>query len=208
MCSSTVEIRSATTAALAAVACGPRQAADRRADRLDRRRPRKALAVGERDAARRHRLARTEPARPAGCGTCGVSASRGSTETPSPDATMLRTVSSEFVRVTCASARFSSGHASSTWSRKQWPMLSRIVFSAGELVRADRLALRPLVRRGHDDLERLLVQEFGDDARRRERQRDDRSVDASGPERRLRGSRSGSPRCRAASAARGRAAPG
>jgi len=61
----------------------------------------------------------------------GVSASRGSTDTPSPDATMLRTVSSELVRVTCASARFSSGQASSTWARKQCPTLRRIVCSAG-----------------------------------------------------------------------------
>ena len=59
----------------------------------------------------------------------GVSASRGSTEMPSPDATMLRTVSSEFVRVTRVSARLSSGQLSSTWSRKQWPTLSRIVCS-------------------------------------------------------------------------------
>ena len=42
---------------------------------------------------------------------------------------MLRTVSSELVRATCASARLSSGQASSTWSRKQWPTLSRIVCS-------------------------------------------------------------------------------
>ena len=60
----------------------------------------------------------------------GVSASRGSTETPRPDATMLRTVSSELPRVTRESARFSSGHASSTCSRKQWPTSSRIGFSA------------------------------------------------------------------------------
>ena len=61
----------------------------------------------------------------------GVSASRGSTETPSPEATMLRTVSSEFVRVTWVSLRLSSGQESSTWSRKQWPTLSRIVCSLG-----------------------------------------------------------------------------
>ena len=40
----------------------------------------------------------------------GVSASRGSTEMPSPEATMLRAVSSEFVRGTWTSARFNSGH--------------------------------------------------------------------------------------------------
>ena len=42
---------------------------------------------------------------------------------------MLRAVSSELVRVTCESVRFSSGQASSTWSRKQCPTLSRIVCS-------------------------------------------------------------------------------
>ena len=73
----------------------------------------------------------------------GVSASRGSTEMPRPEATMLRTVSSELVRVTCASARFSSGHDSSTWSRKQWPTLSRIVFSPASSAGLHRLALRP-----------------------------------------------------------------
>ena len=49
----------------------------------------------------------------------GVSASRGSTEIPRPDATMLRIVSSELLRVTGASPRLSSGQLSSTWSRKQ-----------------------------------------------------------------------------------------
>src|SRR5436190_17605666 len=59
----------------------------------------------------------------------GVSASRGSTETPSPDATMLRTVSSELVRAVGTPWRLSSGQASSTWSRKQWPTFSRIACS-------------------------------------------------------------------------------
>ncbi len=38
----------------------------------------------------------------------------------------------------------------------------------------------PLVARRNDDLERLLVEELGDHARRREGQRDDRRIDASG----------------------------
>src|SRR5450755_960167 len=59
----------------------------------------------------------------------GVNASRGRTEMPRPDATMLRIVSSELLRVTGASPRLSSGQLSSTWSRKQWPTLSRIACS-------------------------------------------------------------------------------
>ena len=54
---------------------------------------------------------------------------------------MLRTVSSEPVRVTCASARLSSGHASRTWSRKQWPTLSRIGCSAASS--SGRIDFRP-----------------------------------------------------------------
>ena len=98
---------------------------------------------------------------------------------------MLRTVSSEFVRVTCASARLSSGQASSTWSRKQWPTLSRIVCSPASSSGRIDLRFAHLWPARDDDLERLLVQELGDDARRRERQRDDRRVDAPGLQRRL-----------------------
>ena len=105
------------------------------ATRRRRRESPRSPPAAESSCGRRARRGATAPARANGTGTTsrlwylGVSASRGSTDTPSPDATMLRTVSSELVRVTCASARLSSGHASSTWSRKQWPTLSRIVCS-------------------------------------------------------------------------------
>jgi len=56
---------------------------------------------------------------------------------------------------------------------------------ARELVRVHRLALRPLVALRHHDLERLLVEERRDDARRIERQRDDRGVDAAALQRTL-----------------------
>ena len=108
---------------------GGRDLRDRGAHRLDRLRAREALALGERDRAA------TAPACANGTGTTsrlwylGVSASRGSTETPRPDATMLRTVSSELVRAVGTSWRLSSGQASSTWSRKQWPTFSRIACS-------------------------------------------------------------------------------
>ena len=38
-------------------------------------------------------------------------------------------VPGDFVRVTGASPRLSSGQLSSTWSRKQWPTLSKMVCS-------------------------------------------------------------------------------
>ena len=79
---------------------------------------------------------------------------------------MLRTVSSELVRVTGAPARLSSGQASSTWSRKQWPTLSRIVCSPASSDGSIDLRVGPRVALRHDDLERLLVEELGRHARR------------------------------------------
>mgnify|MGYP003694094923 CR=1 FL=1 len=76
----------------------------------------------------------------------GVSASRGSTETPRPDATMLRTVSSELVRVTRASAGSARDRRRAPGARKQWPMSSRIsVLRAASSSGRIGLAPRPLV---------------------------------------------------------------
>jgi hypothetical protein len=106
-----------------------------------------------------------------------VSASRGSTETPSPDATMLRTVSSEFVRAVGRPWRLSSGHGVEHLVAEAVADVEQDRVLAGQLVGPHRLALGPLVLARHDDLERLLVQEHGRHARRRERQRDDRRVE-------------------------------
>jgi hypothetical protein len=75
---------------------------------------------------------------------------------------MLRAVSSELVRVTAAPARFSSGQRVEHLIAKAVADVEQDRVLARQLVRMDRLALRPLVRERHDDLERLFVQELGD----------------------------------------------
>ena len=54
-----------------------------------------------------------------------------------------------------------------------------------QLIRRNRLSLRPLVAQRNDDLKRLFVQKIGDDTGRLERQRDNRRIDLSGPKRRF-----------------------
>ena len=110
----------------------------------------------------------------------GVSASRGRTETPSPDATMLRTVSRDVVRVTCASARLSSGQASSTCSRKQWPTPSRIACSpASSSARIDFRRGPPVSLAAPPTWNGSSYRNSVATPRRRERKRDDRRVDPS-----------------------------
>jgi len=123
---------------------------DRRDDRLDRLGPGKALPVCDRDVPDR-RGAGERPATTSLLWYLGVSGVAGRTETPSPEATMLRTVSREVVRVTCASARFEPR------DRRRAPVRGAVADAeqdrvlAGQLVRPDRLPPGPPVPLGHHD---------------------------------------------------------
>ena len=83
---------------------------------------------------------------------------------PSPEATIWRIVSSEFPCILSVSDRLSSGQASKTCMRKQWPAWGRITFSLPSFLESTDFLFAHEWPTGTTSLNTCFVKRVGGDA--------------------------------------------